>query len=112
MLRPITGEFDVRAYSAGKGIGGRVRKAQVLAAEEDYSFLREKLFAFRRRLHDRLAKVFPEKEASVMTDITAGGEGRTGCGGKGAVPEEWDRPYLKHFRAAYYFAGDGMLPVA
>ena len=32
------GEFDVRAYSAGKGIGGRVRKAQVLAAEEDYSF--------------------------------------------------------------------------
>ena len=60
------GEFDVRAYSAGKGIGGRVRKAQILAAEEDYNFLREKLFAFRRRLHDRLAKVFPEKEASVM----------------------------------------------
>ena len=66
------GEFDVRAYSAGKGIGGRVRKAQVLAAEEDYSFLREKLFAFRRRLHDRLAKVFPEKEASVMQTLLLG----------------------------------------
>lgn len=66
------GEFDVRAYSAGKGIGGRVRKAQVLAAEEDYSILREKLFAFRRRLHDRLAKVFPEKEASVMQTLLLG----------------------------------------
>ena len=66
------GEFDVRAYSAGKGIGGRVWKAQVLAAEEDYSFLREKLFAFRRRLHDRLAKVFPEKEASVMQTLLLG----------------------------------------
>lgn len=66
------GEFDMRAYSAGKGIGGRVRKAQVLAAEEDYSFLREKLFAFRRRLHDRLAKVFPEKEASVMQTLLLG----------------------------------------
>ena len=66
------GEFDVRAYSARKGIGGRVRKAQVLAAEEDYSFLREKLFAFRRRLHDRLAKVFPEKEASVMQTLLLG----------------------------------------
>lgn len=66
------GEFDVRAYSAGKGIGGRVQKAQVLAAEEDYSFLREKLFAFRRRLHDRLAKVFPEKEASVMQTLLLG----------------------------------------
>ena len=62
----------MRAYSAGKGIGGRVRKAQVLAAEEDYSFLREKLFAFRRRLHDRLAKVFPEKEASVMQTLLLG----------------------------------------
>lgn len=66
------GEFDVRAYSAGKGIGGRVRKAQILAAEEDYNFLREKLFAFRRRLHDRLAKVFPEKEASVMQTLLLG----------------------------------------
>ena len=62
----------MRAYSAGKGIGGRVRKAQILVAEEDYSFLREKLFAFRRRLHDRLAKVFPEKEASVMQTLLLG----------------------------------------
>ena len=29
------GEFNVRAYYAGKGIGGRVRKAQVLATGED-----------------------------------------------------------------------------
>jgi hypothetical protein len=47
-----------------------------------------------------------------LVNLTAWGEGRTGRGGKGAVPEEWDRPYLKHFRATYYFAGDGMLPAA
>ena len=34
--------------------------------------MREKLFAFRRRLHDRLAKVFPEKEASVMQTLLLG----------------------------------------
>ena len=33
------GEFDVQAYYAGKGIGGRVRKAQIVATGEDYYFL-------------------------------------------------------------------------
>lgn len=32
------GEFDAQAYYAAKGIGGRVRKAQILAAGEKYSF--------------------------------------------------------------------------
>lgn len=66
------GEFDVQAYYAGKGIGGRVRKAQILAAGEDYSFLREKLYVFRQVLHDRLARVFPEKEASIMQTLLLG----------------------------------------
>ena len=66
------GEFDVRAYYAGKGIGGRVRKAQILAAGEDYSFLREKLYGFRLVLHDRLARVFPAKEASIMQTLLLG----------------------------------------
>lgn len=66
------GEFDVQAYYAGKGIGGRVRKAQVLAVGEDYSFLREKLYCFRLVLHDRLARVFPAKEASVMQTLLLG----------------------------------------
>lgn len=66
------GEFNVRAYYAGKGIGGRVRKAQVLATGEDYNFLREKLYDFRMVLHDRLARVFPEKEASVMQTLLLG----------------------------------------
>ncbi len=66
------GEFDVQAYYAGKGIGGRVRKAQILAAGEDYSFLWEKLYGFRQVLHDRLARVFPEKEASVMQTLLLG----------------------------------------
>ena len=66
------GEFDVQAYYAGKGIGGRVRKAQILAVGEDYSFLREKLYVFRQVLHDRLARVFPEKEASIMQTLLLG----------------------------------------
>lgn len=56
------GEFDAQAYYAAKGIGGRVRKAQILAAGEKYSFLREKLYGFRQVLHDRLAEVFLRKK--------------------------------------------------
>ena len=66
------GEFDVRAYYEGKGIGGRVRKAQILAVGEDYNFLREKLYGFRLILHNRLARVFPEKEASIMQTLLLG----------------------------------------
>lgn len=66
------GEFDVQAYYAGKGIGGRVRKARILAAGEDYSLLREKLYCFRLALHNRLARVFPEKEASIMQTLLLG----------------------------------------
>ena len=66
------GEFDAGKYYAAKGIGGRVRKAQLLAVGEDYSFLRETLYCFRRVLHDRLAQVFPSKEASIMQTILLG----------------------------------------
>ncbi len=66
------GEFDAQAYYAAKGIGGRVRKTQILVTGADYSFLREKLFAFRMILHDRLAKVFPAKEASIMQTLLLG----------------------------------------
>lgn len=66
------GEFDVQRYYAAKGIGGRVRKSQILAAGEKYSFLREKLYDFRLVLHDRLTEVFPAKEASVMQTLLLG----------------------------------------
>lgn len=66
------GEFDAQAYYAGKGIAGRVRKAQILATGEDYHFLREKLYEFRLVLHDRLAEVFPAKEASIMQTLLLG----------------------------------------
>lgn len=66
------GEFDVQRYYAAKGIGGRVRKSQILAVEEKYSFLKEKLYGFRQVLHDRLAEVFPAKEASVMQTLLLG----------------------------------------
>lgn len=66
------GEFDVQRYYAAKGIGGRVRKSQILAVGEKYSFLKEKLYGFRQVLHDRLTKVFPAKEASVMQTLLLG----------------------------------------
>ena len=66
------GEFDVQAYYTAKGIGGRVRKSQILAVGEKYSFLREKLYGFRQVLHDRLTEVFPAKEASVMQTLLLG----------------------------------------
>ena len=66
------GEFDVQRYYAVKGIGGRVRQSQILAVGEKYSFLREKLYGFRQVLHDRLAEVFPAKEASVMQTLLLG----------------------------------------
>ena len=66
------GEFDVRAYYQSKGIGGRVKKARMVAVGKDYSFLREMLYRCRLRLHDRLAKVFPAKEASVMQTLLLG----------------------------------------
>ncbi len=66
------GEFDAHAYYAAKGIGGRVRKAGLLMAGEKYNFLREKLYGFRQVLHDRLADVFPAKEASIMQTLLLG----------------------------------------
>lgn len=66
------GEFDAQRYYAAKGIGGRVRKSQILAVGEKYSFLKEKLYGFRQVLHDRLAEVFPAKEASVMQTLLLG----------------------------------------
>ena len=66
------GEFDVQRYYAAKGIGGRVRQSQILAVGEKYSFLQEKLYGFRQVLHDRLAEVFPAKEASVMQTLLLG----------------------------------------
>lgn len=66
------GEFDVQAYYGAKGIGGRVRKSQILAVGETYSCLRELLYQCRLVLHDRLAEVFPAKEASVMQTLLLG----------------------------------------
>lgn len=67
-----SGEFDARAYYEGKGIGGRVRKAQILAVGEKYDYLKEVLHQCRLLLHNRLAKVFPAKEASVMQTLLLG----------------------------------------
>lgn len=66
------GEFDVKSYYQGKGIGGKVKNAGIIAVGKDYDFFREMLYSCRLRLHDRLAKVFPAKEASIMQTLLLG----------------------------------------
>ena len=66
------GEFDVKSYYQGKGIGGKVKNAGIVAVGKDYDFFREMLYRCRLRLHDRLAKVFPAKEASIMQTLLLG----------------------------------------
>lgn len=56
------GEFDAQAYYAAKGIGGRVRKAQILAAGEKYSFLRENCMDSGRCCMTGLQKFFLRKK--------------------------------------------------
>lgn len=106
------GEFDVQRYYAAKGIGGRVRKSQILAVGETYSCLRELLYQCRFVLHDRLAEVFPAKEASVMQTLLLGEKEGLDAEVKAAVSEKRNCPYIKYFGITYYFAWNGGIPVA
>lgn len=66
------GEFDASVYYRTLEIGGRLRKAQVLARGEDYWPVRDWLYRLRCQLKDRLYRIFPEKEASVMSALLLG----------------------------------------
>ncbi len=66
------GEFDAFVYYRTQGIGGRLRKAELLALGEDYWPVREGLFRLKQYLKERLYAVFPEKEAAVMSALLLG----------------------------------------
>lgn len=66
------GEFDSAVYYRTLGIGGRLRKASLLAAGEESWPVREALYQLKCRLKEKLYRIFPEKEAAVMSALLLG----------------------------------------
>ena len=66
------GEFDSRAYYRSLGIGGSVKDAVALARGGSFWRFRERLYQIRGTLRKRLEKVFPGKEAAVMSALLLG----------------------------------------
>ncbi len=66
------GEFDAAEYYRTLKIGGRLVKAELLEAGKGYWRLREGLYGLKRYFIQRLHRIFPEKEASVMSALLLG----------------------------------------
>lgn len=66
------GEFDSAQYYRSLGIGGKLTDVTVLKVGEGYSLLGETLYRIKCYFRNRLYRVFPEKEASVMTAMLLG----------------------------------------
>lgn len=66
------GEFDAVMYYRTLGVGGRLRKARILAAGEEFWPLRDGLYELKCFLKNRLYRIFPEKEAAVMSALLLG----------------------------------------
>lgn len=66
------GEFDYARYYDAMGYGGRLKNVKVLATDSRTPGIREGLYRLRRFWEERLYRIFPEKEASVMAAILLG----------------------------------------
>lgn len=66
------GEFDYAAYFHAMGYAGRLECIEVIKQESGGFLLREKLYRLRCFWKDRLYRIFPPREASVMTAILLG----------------------------------------
>lgn len=66
------GEFDVSAYYHSLGVGGKLSDVTVLASGRKHSRWREALWQLREDYKTRLYRVFPQKEASVLTAMLLG----------------------------------------
>lgn len=66
------GEFDYAAYYGSLGYAGKLEKVSVLGTDRYSPGLQEKLYRLQRYFERRLYRIFPEKEASVMTAILLG----------------------------------------
>ncbi len=66
------GEFDAKAYYGSLGIAGKLKSTILLEAGEEYSLWQEGLFQVKEYFRQRLHRIFPEKEAGVMTAMLLG----------------------------------------
>lgn len=66
------GEFDAAEYYGTQGICGKLTDITVLSVSSDYSLINEALYQIRCYFKERLYRVFPEKEASILTAMLLG----------------------------------------
>lgn len=66
------GEFDSAAYYQSIGIGGRLTEVNIVDIGESYCVWKEVLYQLREYFRQRLYRIFPEKEASIMTAMLLG----------------------------------------
>lgn len=66
------GEFDSAVYYRTLGIGGRLKKAEILAVGGECWQVREGLYRLKQYFKERLYRIFPEKEAAVMSALLLG----------------------------------------
>ena len=66
------GEFDAAVYYRTLSVGGKLRKAQMKACGEDWWPVRNGLYELKCLLKERLYRIFPEKEAAVMSALLLG----------------------------------------
>lgn len=66
------GEFDMASYYHSIEIGGKLQEAALLECSTEYSRWREILYAIKEYFNERLYKIFPEKEASIMCTMLLG----------------------------------------
>ena len=66
------GEFDYARYYRAQGYAGRLRETVLLERETGGVGVRERLYRLRCFWEERLYRIFPEKEASIMTAILLG----------------------------------------
>ena len=66
------GEFDMSAYYHSIEIGGKLQEVTLLERSPEYSRWKEILYEIKGYFHERLYKIFPEKEASIMCTMLLG----------------------------------------
>lgn len=66
------GEFDMAQYNQMIGIQGNLRDVEIISCHQKKISVREDLYQLKCKFQNRLYKVFPEKEASILTAMLLG----------------------------------------
>lgn len=74
------GQFDSREYYHALGIGGTMKKSKLTSGGQEGSRFLEGLYGLRCMWKERLYRIFPEAEASVMATMLLGEKGALDSG--------------------------------